>query len=331
MISLSTFGCQTVTNQHFAEEYYNLGNAFFELEQYDRAIEQYNRALTIDRNFSRAEYNLAFSYLELGRYDDARNLIDQLLLSDPDSLLLLESYAYSEYVSGETERAKEKYKAVLAADPQRTNALYNLALIHYTDEEYEEAEALLETAYRINNEDRLVIYYYILTKHALEQPAEEVRELAQDILVQEWDDSDKLLRLGILLEELRYFSDANSAYGDIAESAPQYNEALFRIGRIFLIAISEPREGFKNIEQALENEFRNEELFLALYRDERLLQKRQIEELFRKYEIDIKQLDAQASEVEEDARAEESQDQASPPPEAEANVDSTPIEEDPSR
>lgn len=299
IILLSTLGCQTITDKRIAEEYYNLGNAFFDIEQYDRAIEQYNRALTIDRNFSRADYNLAFSYLALGRHNDARNLLDQLLLADPDNLLLLESDAYADYVRGNEEQAKEKYEAVLAIDPQRASALYNLALIHYTNEEYEAAEALLETAYRINSEDLLAIYYYILTKNALEQPAEEIRQIAQDILTQEWDDSDKLLQIGILLEELRYFSDATSAYQDIAQSAPQYAEALFRIGRIYLIAISDPQEGFKNIEQALESEFINEELFVTLYRDERLLQKRQLEQLFQKYEIDIERLYEQVSAAEE--------------------------------
>lgn len=280
-------GCHTVTEQRLAEEYYNLGNTFFDLEDYDRAVAQYTRALTIDPNFSRAEYNLVISYLELNRYGDARELLEQLLERDPENLLLHESDAYIDYLSGETEQAVEKYELVLEADPQRASALYNMALIHYTNEEYEKGEQLLETAYRINKDDRLVTYYYILTKNALERPPAEIRQLTRDILTESWDDYEKLLQLGILLEGLRYFSDAQTAFQNIEESATQYSEALFRIGRIFLIAIGEPQDGFENIEQALEGGFRNDELFVELYNDERLLQRRQLGDLFSEYDITV--------------------------------------------
>lgn len=280
-------GCQTVIEQRLAEEYYNLGNTFFDIEDYDRAVAQYTRALTIDPNFSRAEYNLVFSYLELNRYDDARELLEQLLERDPENLLLRESDAYVDHLSGETEQALEKYEQVLEIDPQRASTLYNMALIHYTNEEYEKGENLLETAYRIDQDDRLVTYYYILTKNALERPPEEIRQLTRDILTQSWDDYAKLLQLGILLEELRYFSDAQTAYQSIEESATQYSEALFRIGRILLIAIGEPQDGFESIEQALEAGFRDDDLFVEFYNDERLLQQRQLAELFSKYDITV--------------------------------------------
>lgn len=54
-----------------ADAYYNRGDAYDEIGEYDRAIADYNRAIQLDPNHARAYYNRGCAYGEIGAYDKA--------------------------------------------------------------------------------------------------------------------------------------------------------------------------------------------------------------------------------------------------------------------
>ena len=160
-VTVGASGCQTVVQRGLAEEYYNIGNAFFELEDYDSAIANYRRALELDPKLTRADYNLAFAYLRLNRINDAIELLEELIASDRDNLLLQESVAYSYFLLGDGEEAIARYEAVLENSPLRVTALYNLALLENQENNYLRAGELLETAHGVDGADEEITYQLI--------------------------------------------------------------------------------------------------------------------------------------------------------------------------
>ncbi len=161
VLAVGALGCQTVVQRGLAEEYYNIGNAFFELEDYDSAIANYRRALELDPKLTRADYNLAFAYLRLNRINDAIELLEELIASDRDNLLLQESVAYSYFLLGDGEEAIARYEAVLENSPLRVTALYNLALLENQEDNYLRAGELLETAHGVDGADEEITYQLI--------------------------------------------------------------------------------------------------------------------------------------------------------------------------
>ena len=55
-------GCATLkTKANIASEYYVMGNQYFELEKYDKAIESYLKALTYDKTLTDVNINLVLA------------------------------------------------------------------------------------------------------------------------------------------------------------------------------------------------------------------------------------------------------------------------------
>ena len=63
--------------------YYNLGITFKELEEYQKAIGCYEKAIQIDPNYANAYYNLGSILHELWELQKAKSCYEKLLNLDP--------------------------------------------------------------------------------------------------------------------------------------------------------------------------------------------------------------------------------------------------------
>ncbi len=63
-------------------QYYILGNAYYSLGQFDRAIDAYVQAIRIKSNFAPARFNLGVTYARLNRKNDAREQYSALKMLD---------------------------------------------------------------------------------------------------------------------------------------------------------------------------------------------------------------------------------------------------------
>ncbi len=87
--------CVTKTDDsEFVVEYFNVGNAFYEIDQYDKAIEYYDKVLKIDPDFHKARYNLVYIYINKEDYKTAGNHIDYLNAIGDDNVRIKKLSAY---------------------------------------------------------------------------------------------------------------------------------------------------------------------------------------------------------------------------------------------
>jgi tetratricopeptide (TPR) repeat protein len=77
-----------------ADEYYNLGNAWFDLKKYDQAARAYRIALDWNPELKIASLNLARTRAELGDNAGALEVIGPLADSDPDNLVVAQYRAW---------------------------------------------------------------------------------------------------------------------------------------------------------------------------------------------------------------------------------------------
>ena len=94
-------------NPDLAVAYYNRGNTYVELGEYDRAIKDYDKAIELNKDYAVAYNNRGFAYVGLGKYNRAIEDFNKAIKLNPDDAKAYynRGLAYAEL--GEHERARE--------------------------------------------------------------------------------------------------------------------------------------------------------------------------------------------------------------------------------
>ena len=119
----------TVKSTDLASEYYNLGNAYFEVGNYTRAILFFQKAITFDESLNKAGFNLSLALIKDGRPGEAEEVVGKLLVMDPDNQSLLEVLAFAYHGQDQDEKAIAVYQQILDVSPEQVDARYNLAVL----------------------------------------------------------------------------------------------------------------------------------------------------------------------------------------------------------
>lgn len=180
--------------------WYHLGNAYFGMERYRKAIDAYEYAIAINDKFIPACRDSAEAWFELGNYARAKQLyLESLELGEKDDELLysiglcdmyLQNFlsaidyftqavalnpfhadAYYQLgeclkLNGNNEEALVQYNKALSIEPKNDNYLFAAAEIHLLTENYDLAQHLYFEALDVNNEEpaywvrAAAIYFY---------------------------------------------------------------------------------------------------------------------------------------------------------------------------
>ncbi len=244
-------GCTTgVSIQETAEVYFNLGNAYFELEKYNEAVKAYTRAIELEESFARASYNLARVYLLSGEVEKGIDVLYQELEQDGDNSVILNTLAYAYTLSGETGKALEIYGQVLQRSQYDENALYNSGMLYWEEQNRQKAVEVFTSLYRINPEDENVLYNLGTLEIELGDNDRGIRFL-EEYTKKQAQDSEALMILAKAYEEEKFFSKALDSYEAVIKLDPKIPQAHFRKAYILLTAIGDSENGIKSLDQAI--------------------------------------------------------------------------------
>ena len=114
---------QNITN------YFNLGNIYIKLKNYNLALKNFQITIDIDKNFIQGYNNLGNINKELKNTKEAINFFKQAIKIDPNYINAAYNLAniYSEI--GEYEKAGECYKKILKINPSYIPALNNFGIL----------------------------------------------------------------------------------------------------------------------------------------------------------------------------------------------------------
>jgi len=98
--------------------YFFLGSAYYELEQYDRALKCYVKALELVPTYVGAMVHAGHSLRMMGRYQEAVRMANQVLAraaNDPDALFLIGACSFAR---GEDAKARDFLERFLQTNPE---------------------------------------------------------------------------------------------------------------------------------------------------------------------------------------------------------------------
>jgi len=111
------------------DAYYDLGNALHEKGELDEAITYYQKALHFDPNFIEAYNNLGFALQDKGQLDEAITCYQKALQLNPNYTQAYNNLGYAFYLKqGQLDEAITCYQKALQLNPNYAEAYNNLGL-----------------------------------------------------------------------------------------------------------------------------------------------------------------------------------------------------------
>ena len=129
--------------------WFNLGAAYQGLKLYEKAIDSYLYAVTIDEKFDYAYRNMGDAYLRLRKFKEAIEVLERVLeLSRPEDVIY-EAIGHCYHKLGNYAQARFHYKKASHLNPDDSKLFYKMALTYINEDQWESAVKHLENALRI--------------------------------------------------------------------------------------------------------------------------------------------------------------------------------------
>ncbi len=258
--------CSTVGYEELAEEYFNLGNAYFDAGDFERSYRYYTRALEYSNDLPAAGFNLARLHIERDEPDDALAIVDLLLAEDPENTLYLETRAYALLQLDRPDDARVLYRNLLSERIVRPRIAYNLALLELESGETTVAREILDAGAAFATDDHE--YAWLHAEAAYDDGAEEeaITHLERfGFLVS--GDANEAQQLARLVR--RYAAwEFNLAALDLLEQfepdAEDQPEIAFLRGTLLLRATDDFDGGLAAVEDAIAQGFRERDRYEEL-------------------------------------------------------------------
>jgi len=113
----------------FKEAYNNRGTAYIDLNDYSNALQDLDRAISIDPNYSSAYNNRGNVYRELGKFDEALKDYDTAVNLNPEDASPYVGRGMVFYLQKDYARASEEYNVAIELDPNNAGAYNNRGVV----------------------------------------------------------------------------------------------------------------------------------------------------------------------------------------------------------
>ena len=133
-----------------ASNYYNRGNAFHNLKNYNEAINDYNKAIELNPNNASYYNHRGISFNSLKEYEKAINDYNKAIELNSSYALAYNNRGVSFYNLKKYEKAIISYSRAIKLDPNYSSPYYNKGLVYKTFKKYEKAIKNYNKAIELN-------------------------------------------------------------------------------------------------------------------------------------------------------------------------------------
>ena len=137
----------------------NLGSAYLVRKEWDKAIPVLE-AVTGDLLYATPHYplaNLGWAYYNKGNYDKARQYLEEALALNPDFFIAQLNLGRTDLASGRPHRARSRFEAAAANNPKNPDLLLELGKTYRLLGDYDSARLALKGAIKYTEDSELAV------------------------------------------------------------------------------------------------------------------------------------------------------------------------------
>ena len=259
--------------------WFNLGAAYQGLKLYEKSIDAYQYAITIDEKFDYAYRNMGDAYIRVRKYKEAIEALEKVLeLSKPEDVIY-EAIGHCYDRLKNFAQARFHYRKASHLSPDDSKLFYKMACTYYNEAQWESAVRQLETALKIH---RTKTEYHLLMgecKMRLNQYKEAIQSLSTVVRIRPRNKSgwEALIRCLYRAEYFEEAIDQVQAALRITNGKPLF---LFYKSAV-LFALGKSKEAILCLERAMEKEPKLLKNFVGL--NPSILQNQQVVDLLARH------------------------------------------------
>ena len=216
-------------NPQYAEAWINKGNALYGLGKYDEAIKAYDQAISINPQFAEAWYNKGNALYGLGKYDEAIKAYDQAISINPQFAEAWNNKGNALRDLGKYDEAIKAYDQAISINPQYAEAWSNKGNALRDLGKHDEAIKAYDRAISINPQYAEAWYNKGNALYGLGKYDEAIKAYDQAISINP-QFADAWYNKGNALKALRKYDEAIKAYDQAISINPQDAKAWFNKG-----------------------------------------------------------------------------------------------------
>jgi len=262
--------CVSAPSKALADEYYDLGNAWFDLKKYDLAAKAYQKAVNWNPDLKVATLNWARAKAESGDAAGALDLLGPLAHSDPDNLVVAQYRAWLTAKNSGAAAAADQYAALAAKLPGDASTLFNAGVCLNAAGRRDEALKVMTAWQSVDGKTAAGMTLLAqLTAQADPAKAADVWLAAAQALPE--GDAKRFAPLAErakALETAKLYGDAadvwESALALPAADDQARGEAEFRLGALYLLQIEDYQKGLDALLAAWKANYQGADTWKAL-------------------------------------------------------------------
>ncbi len=206
-----------------------LGNAYFDVQRYDEAIDAYQKALEIDGSDPSILSNVGNALYYLDAYDNAAQYLRQAIALDPTDATAWAYLGNALYALEQGRAAMGCYRRALDLETENLEATRNLGNIYHDAQDFKKAVEYFERALKITPEDPTSWANLGNSKRYLKDynGAEEALKKALEI---DPEYAFALFVLGRYYYDLGHYEEVKSLYQRLIEIVPEDSEPHLLLG-----------------------------------------------------------------------------------------------------
>ncbi|MDR0603621.1 MAG: tetratricopeptide repeat protein [Bacteroidales bacterium] len=139
--------------QKQAEEYFNLGNVYYDKGEYDNAIDAYKKTIALKPEDAAAYNNLGNAFDNKGEYDNAIDAFKKAIALKPETAETYYNLGNAYDNKGEYDNAIDAFKKSIALKPETAVVYYNLGNVYRNKGKYDNAIEAYKKAIALSPED----------------------------------------------------------------------------------------------------------------------------------------------------------------------------------
>lgn len=272
LLVLALASCATAPDPAaaLANEYYNLGNEWFDLKKFDKAARAYQAALNWNPGLRIATVNLALTKAELGDTAGALALLTPVTEADPENLVAAQYRAWLTAKKDGPAAAADLYAALAARLPGDAATQFNAGLSLKAAERNDEALKALQVWKTLDGKawTGLSVLAELLETASDPQAADAWFQTASALPENDAKRFAPLTRQAKALESTQLFGDAVQAWTSAlalpSGAGQDRGEAQFRLGSLLLLQIEDYTAGSQALIEAWKSGYKDRAAWTAL-------------------------------------------------------------------